>query len=70
MEQITKIGTFYNKRLGLAKNLPNSIPGKSTTSPWRSYFNRFHALVRNFSHYQLSGESEIVDNLPPLELCK
>ena len=67
MEQITKIETFYNKRPGLAKNLPYSIPEKSTTRPWRSHFNRFHALVRNFSHYQLSGESEIVD---PLKLCK
>ena len=70
IEQISKIETFYNKRPGLAKSLPYSIPEKSTTRPWRSYFNRFNSFVRNYSHYQLSGESELVDNLPPLELCK
>ena len=54
----------------MAKNLPYSIPEKSTTRSWRSYFTRFNAIVRNYSHYQLSGQSELVDNIPPLELCK
>ena len=70
IQQISKIETFYNKRPGLAKHLPLSIPEKSTTRPWRSYFNRFNSFVRNYSHYQLSGEPEVVDNLPPLNLCK
>ena len=54
----------------MAKDLPYSIPEKSTTRPWRSYFNPFNSFVRNYSNYQLCEESEIVDNLPPLELCK
>ena len=70
IQQISKIETFYNKRPGLAKHLPLSIPEKSTTRPWRSYFNRFNSFVRNYSHYQLSGQPEVVDNLPPLNLCK
>lgn len=53
---------FYNKQPGLAKHLPSSIPEKSTTRPWRSYYNRFNVSVRNYSHYQLSGGPEIVDN--------
>ena len=38
IEQISKIENFDNKRPGLAKNLPYSIPEKSTTRPWRLYF--------------------------------
>ena len=68
--QISTIETFYNKRPGLAKGLPVSIPEKSTTRPWRSYFHRFNAAVKNYSHYQLSDELEILENLPPMHLCK
>ena len=70
IDQLSTIETFYNKRPGLARDLPLTIPEKSTTRPWRSYFNRLNAMVRNYPHYQNSDDFEVFDNLPPLHQCK
>ena len=70
INQLSTIETFYNKRQGLASDLPIAIPEKSTTRPWRSYFNRLNALVKNYSHYQNSNDFEVFENLPPLHQCK
>ena len=70
IDQLSTIETFYNKRPGLARDLQLTIPGKSITQPWRSFFNRLNAMVRNYPHYHNSDDLEVFDNLPPLHQCK
>ena len=70
IDQLSAIETFYHKRPGLSRDLPLTIPEKSTTRPRRSYINRFNAIVRNYSDYQNSDDLEVIDSLPPLHQCK
>ena len=70
IDQISTIENFYNKRPGLARDLPVTIPEKSTTHPWRSYFNRLNAMVRNYPHCQNSDHLGVVDNLLRLNQYK
>ena len=63
IDQLSTLETFYDKRPGLARDLQLTIPEKSTTRLWRSYFNRLYAMVRNYPHYQNS------DDLKSLIIC-
>ena len=59
MDQLLFIETYYKTRQAKASQLPFSVPTKSKTSKWRSYYRRFNAhlkiahiivrkMVRNF----------------------
>ena len=69
MDTINNIESFYNRRDDRAKNLVRAIPGKSTTRPWRSHYNRFLAAAHNYVVYLKEDDNSVVDNLPSLALC-
>jgi len=66
LQQMSTIENFYNRRQGLAKQLPFSIPEKSTTRPWRFFYTRFNSFVGNYFRYQECSEPVVVDSLPQL----
>ena len=70
LDKITTIENFYNRRDDKAKKLVRAIPEKSTTRPWRSYYNRLLAAVQNYVVYLTEEDSSVVDNLPSLALLK
>ena len=47
-----------------------AIPEKSTTRPWRSYYNKLLAAVQNYVVYFTEEDCSVVDNLPSLALLK
>ena len=51
MDQLSFIETYYNTRQAKASQLPFSIPTKSTTREWRSYYRHFNAHLKNYLHY-------------------
>ena len=50
--------TNDNTRYAKASQLPFSIPTKSTSHEWRSYYRRFHARLKNYSHYYKENDEE------------
>ena len=64
MNQLLFIETYYDTRQAKASQLPFSIPTKSTTREWRSYYRRFNAHLKNHSHYCKEDDEEFLNHIP------
>ena len=64
MGQLSFIEAYYNTRLAKASQLPFSIPTKSTTREWRSYYRRFNTHLKNYSHYCKEDDQEFLNHIP------
>ena len=64
MDQLSFIETYYNTRQAKASQLPFSIPTKSTTREWRSYYRRFNPHLKNYSHYCKEDDEEFLNHIP------
>ena len=63
MDQLSFIEIYYNTRQAKASQLPFSIPTKSATREWRSYYRRFNAHVKNYSYYFNEDNEEFLNNI-------
>ena len=70
MDQISFIETYYNTRQAEASQLPFSIPTKSETREWRSYYRRFNAHLKNYSHYFNEDDEQFINHIPNLAQIK
>ena len=64
MDQLSFIETYYNTRQAKASQLPFSIPTKSATREWRSYYRRLNAHLKNYSHYFNEDDEEFLNHIP------
>ena len=64
MDQLSFIETYFNTRQAKAPQLPFSIPKKSATREWRSYYRRFNAHLKNYSHYCNEDDEEFLNHIP------
>ena len=70
MDQLSFIETYYNTRQAKVSQLPFSIPTKSTTREWRSYYRRFNAHLKNYSHYCKEDDEEFLNHIPSFAQIK
>ncbi|KAH9503610.1 hypothetical protein Btru_066970 [Bulinus truncatus] len=70
MDQISFIETYYNTRQAKASQLPFSIPTKSATCEWLSYYQRFNAHSKNYAHYLHEDDEEFLNHIPNIAQIK
>ena len=64
MDQLSFVEAYYNTRQAKASQLPFSIPTKSTTREWRSYYRHFNAHLKNYSHCCKEDDEESLNHIP------